>query len=460
LNCFITFAVMKLKIFCIFFIFILCCDISIAQNQRTIDSLKTVLFELENEKRKVEVLLKISDILVFNGSEESMEYANKAYLIAKEIDYPRGKAKSLNMVAKIHLGQIKLKLAMEVANRAIEIAELNELLEEKIEAMLVIGFVYNNLGKYDKSSTYFFDCLQLSEEIGDSRLISESLIAIGYSFFEQHNYDKAIEYYIKALSKAREVNFIYGISRCLNSIAAVYGRKNEPDKLISYLLESIEINKSVGNQWSLSKNYSNLAAYYFGNDKPDSSLYYYNLALKTAENSDNTEMISHIKYSKAYQLFLKGKYEESLKIILLVLNFSEQYGLKKKIHSSAVLLDSIYRKTGNYKQAYLYKKMASEIKDSLDLDDKITELSKLELLYDLEKKERIEKTSQQLKEFTYLTGSIILILALGFVLLLLKRSKMKSRITAMQKQKLEDELEVKNKELTTNIISLMKKMKC
>lgn len=443
--------------FSLLFVCALCYGISPAQNQRTIDSLSIVLLNIDNDKSEIEIHLSLSDLLLNIHTDESFEHANKAYLIAKKNNHTKSIAICLNKMAKINLRQLKLKPALNNASSSLEIAEENNHAEEKIESMLTIGFVYNTLGEFDRSSAYFIDCLQQSEGINNDILISKSFTGIGYTYFLQHNYDKAMEYYLKSLSKAREAKYASGISISLNNIAAVYGRLDKPEKLLPYLKKSIDINKSEGNQQHLATNYSNLAAYYFGKGKNDSSFYYLGKALHIAESIQNPEMISHVNYSIAYQLFLKGNYQESLKKVLLALDFSQQYELKNRIYSSAVLLDSIYKKTGDYKQAYHYKTIASKIKDRLDLDDNITELSKLELIYELDKKEREQAARQNLIELAYLLGSIILMLALGFVLLLLKRNQLKAKAASLQKQNLENELEFKNKELTSNVISLMKK---
>jgi len=91
-------------------------------------------------------------------------------------------------------------------------------------------------------------------------------------------------------------------------------------------------------------------------------------------------------------------------------------------------------------------------------------LTQAKLQYEFEKKEKIRATEQQKRELKY--GLAISILTLGFIITGLfyrlaksrtKRVQLEKKQMSLEKKNLEQDLEVKNKELTTNVMYLLKK---
>jgi TusA-related sulfurtransferase len=98
------------------------------------------------------------------------------------------------------------------------------------------------------------------------------------------------------------------------------------------------------------------------------------------------------------------------------------------------------------------------MKDSLDIEKSMTRLSQLELLYEFEKLNQERKLHQQRKDYTFIIiGTILLFLLILTIILLITRQRIKAKNTIIERKQLENELDMKNKELTSNVMSLMKK---
>ena len=97
------------------------------------------------------------------------------------------------------------------------------------------------------------------------------------------------------------------------------------------------------------------------------------------------------------------------------------------------------------------------MKDSLNLDANNTLLSKLELRYELEKSAQ-EKQLEETRRFAAVIIILSVLVAFILVILLLYvRHRLKSKYLRLEKEKLEAELDFRNKELASNVMSLMKK---
>jgi tetratricopeptide (TPR) repeat protein len=412
---------------------------------------------VKDASSKIDILFEITDQCINNTPDTALVYGLAAYELAMDDGLDEKLAGSMNRLARIYRMKFDLKKALEYANAAYDVALEHGDKVEMIGAMINTGFVFNSLGEYEKCSEYFFNSLKLSEEINDKKLISKSLNSIGYSYYDQQNIDKALEYYLQSLEISCEIDDKNGMSAALNNVAAVYGEKGDLEELKAHVLEASNINREIGQLHYLAINYMNLGFYYIQKDNYDSSMYYNNAALDIAEKMNNIALAVQIESNIARFLFWSGQVEESLVEAKRVLELAETHRLKKIIHAMADLINQIYISQDNFREAYPYNSLKFEMKDTLDLDDKLTEISKLELLYEYEKEEQKQKIKEQRKEYFYLMFAIILISLLGFLLLLLKRNRMKTKIAELENQKLEDKLEFKNKELATNVMSLMKK---
>ncbi len=95
--------------------------------------------------------------------------------------------------------------------------------------------------------------------------------------------------------------------------------------------------------------------------------------------------------------------------------------------------------------------------DSLFAENSLIRMSQLELLRKLEREEQAQKIRQQRKDFSLILIIILLLAAIVVTSLLVVRFRMKARYARLEEQKLKDELDYKNKELATNVMSLLKK---
>jgi len=432
-------------------------QLTVAQNFQKIDSLELALGLTANKKDKIEILLLLSDGFSINTPDKALEYAEKALNISDEINYEEGKLKSANMLAKIYEYISDFKSAYKFAEQAKEMAEELEMERELINAYHVIGYIYRNLGSYDKSSEYFFECLKLSEKLKDKKLIAKSMSNIGSVYFNQLNFNKALEYYLKSMSISKEINDRNGIARGLNNIAIVYGNLEEDIKLSQYLEEAADINKELGNRKSEGINYMNLGVINRKQKNYDVALKYFQQALSIFENLKHTFFIARCQINLGDYFMDINDIDRSLEYVTKAFETGKKHGLKKIVFNSAELLNKIYLGKSDTLNAFMYDIIKYRMKDSLDLEEKVTELSRLELKYEFNKKEQEKRIEQQRKDFIILIIIIILIFGLIVIILIFARQRIKAKNVSLEKQNIEVELNSRNKEFTTNVMYLMKK---
>ncbi len=421
------------------------------------DSLELLLEITSDSKDKIDILLNLSDKLKNNNPEKALNYADEALRLSESDGYQYGIVNSTINKAYIYWSLTDFKTAMEFAEKAKEISEEMDMQKELALSLRVIGLIYIELSNYEKSSEYFFNSLKIFEGTGDKEGTTKLLSDIGSVYFHQNDYEKALEYYFKSLNLAKVSNDRNGIARGLNNIAAVYEAMEEYEKAEKYFLDASDINRKLGNKLWEGINFMNLGTINLNLKKYDRSITYLKKSLKYF-NELQSKILQARCYLNLARLFNEtGDTEQSMKYAGLALKKGNEQDLKQIIRDAAAIMQQVYLKKGDKDSAYNYLLLQSIMKDSLVLMENKAELTKLELQYEFDKKEQIKQIAQQRKDLAILIVIISLLIALIVIILILARLRVKAKNSLLNQQRLEHELEVKKKELTTNVMSLMKK---
>jgi DNA-binding CsgD family transcriptional regulator len=194
-------------------------------------------------------------------------------------------------------------------------------------------------------------------------------------------------------------------------------------------------------------------------------------ALKIREKLDlkNELVQSYNNLGKYY--FLTGDNQNAEYYLNKALAITETINVLKSKVMTTQILTEVYIKQGKYKDAIEMHKFYKALNDSLFNNENIEKMSRLEMEYeflqhqkDLELDREKEKVKNQRKEFIYIGITGIAVLSIIILTLLLylsrnktKQAKLEQANLQLEKDSLRKELEYKNKELTTNVMYLVKK---
>jgi tetratricopeptide (TPR) repeat protein len=428
-----------------------------ALKQDPADSLEALLkLEIRPEK-KFHLLLALSKELENSNPVSGLVFANEALNIAQTLNDKELILSTQLSLVNLYWKSGDLKNGITYGQSAMEMARRMDRKNDFIDASIRLGYIYDDLGDYDKSTELFFNSLKLSEKIGDKARISKSMYGIGFSCFSRNNFKEALEYYQKSLAIYRELHDTNAIAGCLNNISAVYGSLNDNQYIERYVREAVAVNLKMNNKLWVSINYGNLGSYYLERKQYDSAYSYFQGAYNMAVSTQNASQTASTTNQLANYYVITGDYNSGLKYAMEAYNLGNKFGLKKIKYEAALLLRNIYYHQQDMKEAYHYDTLRYILKDSLSLDASNASLSRLELNYELEK----SATEIELKEQNRLAATIVtlitLVSAIIIMVLLYVRHRLKSRYLRIEKEKLEAELDFRNKELASNVMSLLKK---
>ncbi|MCX6304684.1 MAG: tetratricopeptide repeat protein [Bacteroidetes bacterium] len=429
-----------------------------AAENNNADSLKLSISLAKTTKDKINTLILLSREVGGTDLQAAMNHARKANILSARIDYKTGSLNSFLRMADICLALNDYKAAMQYAEKAKELAEDLELVKENATAQGIMAIIYAELGDFGRSMDINYRILRLFEQINDKMDIGITMGNIGADYLSQKNYKMAIDYLYKALKIAQELGDKQGMAHQYNNIAGIYlDHLVDYPKALFYLKKALKVNSELGSSQLQGINYTNLGITYFRLKKPDSAFYYYNKGLTIFTGSNSPLLIADC------EIFL-GEYYSSLHNLVKSKEFAKSALLKGKENNSfettrhaAALLHEIYLAEKDSANAYKYAMIQHNAQDTLLFFQNQKEIYKLEFQYNYEKIDKARQIKQNRKN--YLMGIIFLGLLSGIVIVLLINSRQRIRVkmAVLEKEKFESELNFKNKELTINLIALMKK---
>lgn len=428
-----------------------------ASGESVADSIQNTLSENDDDKNKVEALLNKAYQVTNNDPQVALKFAHQAYQLSGSIGYEAGMLRSLICLSLHYYITSDLNEAMQSAVEARQLAEKTGAKKELAISNDAIGIVYYEIGDKKKSSEFFFESLKIYEELKDKNGMGQTYCRIGTLYLDQNDYNKALDYYSNSVKLAREIKSKEGIASNLNNVAKVYAAKGEYDKALLNYQAALKLNRETGNLKLEGSNYLNISEVYSKKGNYGTALDYILKANSIFEKIGNQLRIAKCLTSSA-DIYLKlGKTSLGIADAKKALDLSRKNGFHEVTMDAAHILKEAYLLSHDTVVAFRYYQLENQWKDSLSQGERQKTLTKLELQYQFDKNEQKEKIRQQRR--MVIVSIIILCLVFGIiiVIMILNHIRLKAKKSLLEKEALEKELEFKKKELTLNVMSLMKK---
>ncbi|OFY50878.1 MAG: hypothetical protein A2W85_09955 [Bacteroidetes bacterium GWF2_41_31] len=408
-------------------------------------------------EERINLLLRISSIEENQNVDSALYYADEAYKFALEIKNIELQTRSLVSICRIQSTQNNFIACVTNAEKAIALAKSTGQIREEAIAKGILAIVYAETGNIDKSAAYYFEALKLSEETGDKKETGLILGNIGADFMLQGNYEKAFEYLNKSLEIAQQISDKQGIAQNFNNIAGVYmeGLKNYP-KALEYFKKAEIVNREINDRYQTGVNLINIGAIYNQMDQPDSALQCYqqamNLFVEINHPLRKADCLLHLS-----KFYLSTDVNQSRKYALEAFEIGQFHRALHIILEASSLLDQLFLSKGDTSNAYYYSNLKHNVRDSLYMLQNQKAMFKLEFQYNQEKVERERKHIQLRNWIIYGFVLFGLVTSLVIVSLINSSQRIKMKNTRLEKDQIESKLRYKNKELTTNLMALLKK---
>jgi len=412
------------------FLFLNFPNILCSQDKIVLDSLQLKLQYSQDNAENVKTLLEISKFHWKDDLAKSMVYSEQALVLATEMENP-------SLLASAHYMQGGTRL---------------------------------QLGDLGKGLEHYLKSLKLYKEMNDLGKIIETNQSIGVLYGNLKDYGQALEFFHKAISLYNENSNEVGnppfqkIYAVYINVGTVYGAKGEERTALEYYQKGLELAEAQGEYKDMGSIYFNLAKSHFNLNEFETALKYIQKSLEVGIKTGDKMGIALCNIALGNYYITTEELQRAENVIQMALEQGKQVGSLQIQESAYQLLSLVYERMNQHDKSLEAYKLYKSTNDSWLNEKTIREITKAKMQFEFSKKEKIAQMVQQKMKYKY--SLVISLLILGVVIISLlysllkmnnKRMRLEGERILLEKKNLEQDLEFKNKELTTNVMYLLKK---
>jgi len=406
-------------------IVLLIVSLTIKAQNTTIDSLKSIIETGAKDTVMVSTLNALSLEVLKENILESKAFSEKAYELAAQLEFKKGKAYSLKNIGLAAYYQGDYLKVLDYWTQSLETFEAIQDTLGIAKLVNNLGAVYYSQGSHPKALDYYLRSLKLSEKTQDPFNIVQALLNLGGLYTEMLDYEKALSFFNKIEDYRASLKDSDQITSYLMGVGEVYYEQGLYDNALKFYEEALA---STENITLRADNLIKLGLVEFKKNNREKAIDYLSEAYQTAR--DNNQQLLVIQ-----ALIASGKVNQQLNLSNALNAFKEAENIAQEIEANDELRDiyqglsQIYASKGDYNNAFKYQSQFIAQKDSLfnlATNDKIRGL---QFDFDLQKKEDqiglLEKESEILelnekrqkivKYISFGLAGFILIIAIGLL---------------------------------------------
>ncbi|UJH68285.1 tetratricopeptide repeat protein [Allomuricauda sp. SCSIO 65647] len=418
---------------------ILSCHLYGQTNETTVDSLERVLKRFPSlNKERVDALNDLGYRYWIVNSNKSVLNGTEALTLAKKLVYPQGIAK----------------------------------------AKRVLGVAYWTLGKPKLALENLTDCQKTYEEVSDLEGAANCLMNSGMVYADIGDLDKALDIYERSIEKFTQLDLKSRIATTFNKIGLVLMQKNQLTEAKEYLTNALNMHSDDKFFYGMAEAHSLLGRLFILENELEQADYHLKKATTLGETVNDVDGFigNLIQYGKLQRL--KGEYEDSENHLLEALEKAEQNKLRKYILEAYQELKLLKKEQGQLEESLSYYDAFINLRDSIYDIDKSKQIAALEFNNELTNKEKEIELLQETKHSRTLMNvflSLLLVTLAITALLMLRHQKQREKRetellkskealartelenAALKQRELRQQLEFKNKELTSYTLNFAQK---
>lgn len=326
--------------------------------------------------------------------------------------------------------------------KSIEIAEEIKDTTLLADANNNMGNLFKDRGMFNIAIGFYFESLRLSEVTQNKNGLGIAYGSIGNLYYFQKDYNDALKYQKMKIPISMASKSYWELSKTYNSIATTYTDMGQADSAIHYLNKSMDLDKQMNYASGLAGTYEKISRAYLLYQNSDSALFYIQQAIELGGKSDTDGNLAGYYSLLGEIYFTQGKLEQALKEAKNSHALAQSLSIPIVTRNASFLLSKVYSSMGNYKKSFEHLSEYIMLKDSLANADHLQNITRLEMEYEFDKKERqlifdkeqekvILKTKIKQQRAYFIGGiSALMVIAL-FVLFFIRNKNLKVELKSL-----------------------------
>lgn len=432
-----------------------------AQN---IDSLEIALSGTDDLSVKATILNQMSEFHFNSDPAKSLDFAGKAAEMSKIAEDTRNLGISFYWLGRIYNTLNNPDTALDFFYSAQLLMDENTDSDYYGLVILFTGQSLKQLFRFDEALQKFQEAAELFKQNNDRQNQAGAYNQIGGLYYDMGDLDRAFEYFTKTLSVMQKLGHEPGLSFSYNNVGEIYRLKGNFERALEYYHKAVTINKKINNQANLMINYDNIGNIWLQLENYDSAGFYLNQSLEISQRLDLPKLKVTAMNSLADYHLRKGNFEASLHFYQEAYNSaSSLYDLYNK-RTSALGLSKLYAEVQDFRQAYLYQSNFKMLNDSITRMETAQKIARIVLALEFANQKKLLEAHRKQTGLKYfiIAAALLSLVLLSWLLygrqkIRIKYARLEKSQIELEKEMLQEDLERKNRELTTHIMYIVRK---
>jgi len=427
-------------------------ELSFGQSSQ-VDSLKTILVNLDEDTSKVNTLNEIADAVYRIDPDEAIRFSINAKNLAEQINFPRGEALAYKNLGLGYYMKGEYTAALRNWEPSLKLFE--ELGDDKLVANLQsnMGAILLTTGKFVEAKELFLSALKMAEEMSDSLRISTLLLNIGLIYSETPGtYDEALSYYQRAIEMGEALGDLDIMGIGTINMGEIYVEKEEYDSALYYFDKSLNL---LTSPIDIASVLNFIGSIYSENREYLKALNFYQDALELArkENAQRETVGILLGLASTYENL--DNQTRAIEYYKEAESIAEKIGLEEELSGAYEGLATSYAEIEDYHNAYKYLSLQNIVDYTLYEIDSDNRTKDLMFNYEKEKKQyeiailnkqaEIEQMMNRRQKAIIITAPSVIVFLLFTLLLILRFRYIRKVNVKINDQK--DEIESQRDEI-------------
>lgn len=333
----------NMKSFFPFVIFLFGVQVGLSQPLENLDSLRSVINSLTEEKQMALYLELCTGKPSSRKDAQRIQYfAPEAKLLAKKLSRPNDLLWiKVEEAAAIGL-LVSREQALDSLNLLLEDVRTQKNKELLFNAYSIKGNQLIKLDSMGEALSAYQTTLRLAKEIPDSNSVAIAYNNLGNVSNQLGRSKEAIAYYTKSL-KIKERLGIKSLAGTYNNISQIYKSIGEYEESLIFNRKAMVLQRGANNRFGLSISHLNMGNTFRQLKKYDSALFYNEGALVISESIKDTLGFAFAYYNIASVYYSKENYKKSISFYEKAAPIFEKYGMRNNTAQVYLSLSSCYR---------------------------------------------------------------------------------------------------------------------
>jgi tetratricopeptide (TPR) repeat protein len=357
--------------------------------------------------------------------------------------------------------------SLESAQQALQLA--TKLSSDSLIAYAYLqqGNAFLHSGSYAKALEFYIRIIPGAIERSDSVLLGVAYANTGNVYYYDGDFEKALKndfLSLEYLSGSSDKSRLLRKANLLSNIGTIYEETRQFEKAEKYYDDAYAIGLVLNNHELLGNVLNNRGTLYRDQGNDERALKYYEEALLLREKNNNRFGMARSNFSLGVYYFNHKNYTSATQYLQRSVDLGNDVGSLQTVSSAAAYLYRAQREIGDYKNAMESLELSRQTEDSLYNEQTTRKIAQLEMQSEFDKQQKQIEAQQKQKELYYLLGAsmLIVLLLIAVILFLIQRNKVRKGQIQEAKLQLErvhlkNDIEMKDKELATNVMFLIEK---